>query len=312
MAWFEQRQAVIGGDFYRDASPQAQREYDGFGPWILEVKTSEDMPLRFKDHWETQQTARYLLKIPRDAERRFVRPGMDLYPVMLAIYPDRLVHLAQKGTEIVETVILLAELRAVQVFRALLAGVLTLWRDNNQSFVINYNAVSQPLMEELADYIRQGFPLVEHGKNSGARVAPGTTRVLPDFEDFYFTSLLKNQRRRRPDARLVYCEAAGRRCRDRQGKRARFQGLLVLETDSELTVITRGQSSRRAGEGAFVGLASHIPWVTIRSWALVPANPDLPGTFRTIHLDLGGQHLDLDLFEPEILGDFFRSRITAG
>lgn len=75
---FLKRRPIEPANWYHAASPEDRREYDAFGPWILEVRDEAGMPRRFRPAYPRVQDARFLLKVPCDADRRAVRPGMDL------------------------------------------------------------------------------------------------------------------------------------------------------------------------------------------------------------------------------------------
>jgi len=89
MAWGRKRR-VAHHDWRRSASEEDLREYDAFGPWIYEIKAESDTPKRFRAACAGHRDARFLLKAPRDIDRRDVRPGMDLYVAVLAVHDDGL------------------------------------------------------------------------------------------------------------------------------------------------------------------------------------------------------------------------------
>ncbi len=62
-------------------------EYDRFGPWIDEVLDLEDVPALFRDHAIDFDTARLVLKVPREIARRDATADMD--PVRLSAGPRR-------------------------------------------------------------------------------------------------------------------------------------------------------------------------------------------------------------------------------
>ncbi|MEJ2037173.1 MAG: MarR family transcriptional regulator, partial [Maritimibacter sp.] len=60
--------------WYYAASDEDRREYDAYGPWVVEVKSEADMPPRFRSFYEADKSANLLLKLPRREERRELRP----------------------------------------------------------------------------------------------------------------------------------------------------------------------------------------------------------------------------------------------
>ena len=65
-------------------------EYDGFGPWIYEIRTREEIPRLFSDYPLDLETAVLTIKVPRVIDRRDANPAMDLYDILLSLGPDKL------------------------------------------------------------------------------------------------------------------------------------------------------------------------------------------------------------------------------
>ena len=61
-------------------------ELDAFGPWILRVGTSDELPPLFR-HVDLAG-ARAAVKVPRPIERRDARAGMDLYDALVVVRSD--------------------------------------------------------------------------------------------------------------------------------------------------------------------------------------------------------------------------------
>lgn len=72
-------------------------EYDRFGPWIDEVRTSDDVPRLFRGHPIDFAAARLVLKVPRNIARRDATPDMDLYDHLLVLDAEGLTALTRRG-----------------------------------------------------------------------------------------------------------------------------------------------------------------------------------------------------------------------
>lgn len=115
-----------GQSYFVYADPAERREYDAFGPWIGIVQKEEDMPKRFRHAYEELKAARFLYKIPIKADRRSMRPGMDLYRAILAVSLERFVVLEWDGIGETRYESSLKSIQAVRVSQDLLSATLAL------------------------------------------------------------------------------------------------------------------------------------------------------------------------------------------
>lgn len=289
---FKKEPAVEKTDWYAMASPEARREYDGFGPWLLEVRSPEDMPPRFRAWYAAHGTARFLIKFPCGLERRNAHPGMDLYTVVLAVHDDRLCLLSQEGETVSQREAVIERIQAIRNFQNLLQGELALLLNDGSQFLVKYNAVSRELIESIIDFLRAAQPdrPVVFPEGSALPAVPVT--------DFFYRALLAEQVARSRPVRAVHCENPGRRCRDAMGRRRRSLGNLILENGRELILVDRGKTMRRSREAVYAQVCTHIPFAAIRGVsANLPATPE-PGVVRTVTLHLEGQQVSFDLLEP--------------
>jgi hypothetical protein len=272
----------------------AQEEYDGFGPWIKEVKTLEDMPPRFRDCFAEHAGARFLLKQPRNEERRNLKPGMDLYPAVLAVHEDSVCLMAQAGAAIDVRRAALGDLQGIRVFQDLLHGQLELFLADGACFSFGYNASSQPLIDRVVDFLLQS-PAAPAGRAGVEATGP------VEVADLSFQTLLAEQARRHPQGRALHSEAAGRACRDRLGRRALSLGILVLGTDRDLVLISQGRATRRRKEGVYATETRYARWADLRSFGLAPGPLSKGAGWRTLRLQVGSHLWEMDLFEPDSL-----------
>jgi hypothetical protein len=141
-------------------------EIDAFGPWILRVRTPEDVPALFRPVLDLAG-ARTAVKIPRPIERRDARPGMDLY--------DRLLVVRDDGVEVLSRVpeapggrerrwLPADDVLAIEDSTELLDGMLRLHAAGTEPVEIPYNGASADVVLTLLDEIRfywrppAGFP----------------------------------------------------------------------------------------------------------------------------------------------------------
>lgn len=130
-------------------------ELDGFGPWILRVGTSDELPPLFR-HVDLAG-ARAAVKIPRPIERRDARAGMDLYDALVVVRGD--------GVEVwsrapgapegrVRRWLAADDLLALEDSTDLLDGMLRLHARAGAPVGIPYNGSSSDVVRTLLDEIR--------------------------------------------------------------------------------------------------------------------------------------------------------------
>lgn len=274
--------------------PEAQREYDGFGPWMLPVRQLEDMPQRFRTCYPEHAQAPFLLKLPRPEERRNLAPGMDLYLAVLAVHETEVVLMRQEGTGLQVLRCPCAAIQAIRVFQHLLHGRLELLTADGTRFGLDYNGSSQEVIDQVVGFLRQRLP----GPGERGRAVVQEQVPVPDF---CFQTALAEQRRLQPECRVLHAEPMGRGCRDLLLRRALYLGLLVLGTPRELILVTQGKLARRSSrEGALASEVLYVPWASLDGFQLLPT-PARRGGWQTLRLQVGRHLWDVALFEPEKL-----------
>ncbi|WP_428239968.1 hypothetical protein [Gynuella sp.] len=133
-----------------------QHEYDSFGPWLLEIKQAQDIPLVFVDYFQLTDEILLALKVPRPIERRDARPGQVLYDGIVCLYDRevKILHLEQQQV-LVESVCY-KDIVTIQDVRDLLMGELRIQTDH-RSYSIPYNMVSQEMVDQVVHILRKKY-----------------------------------------------------------------------------------------------------------------------------------------------------------
>lgn len=131
-----------------------KKEYDEFGPWIWIVENDEEIPDLFLDHFTYDDTVQLAFKIPRNIERRTVRPGANLYDFLIVIYPESLHVLRQVDTRVERTTVSLDEITAIGRVTDLLHGELLLYLPEG-AVMIPFNTVSDDIVDRAVELIRR-------------------------------------------------------------------------------------------------------------------------------------------------------------
>jgi hypothetical protein len=267
------------------ASSDEIDEYRRFGPWIAAVDSEAEMPRRFRQWYPELAKAAFLLKVPREVERAAVRPGMDLYRSVLAVFADRICLVQLSGGGVSRSDLAMEQVVATRTYSNLLRGRWSLLAADGTSFDIDYNNVGQRRIAEVDLFVRR------HRRGSSQRPSPIPVRQVSDY--FFVSALAALTARAVEPQQLIHAEAGGRPCRDDQGRRRRTTGLMVVEAASELILVNRGEPTRprfRALRYASVVMA--IPYQAMTSFSVLTPPADSPARFHRLVIRCGRQAID--------------------
>ena len=133
------------------ATERQRQEYDSFGPWLLEIKSSDEVPDAFAERFTMDDSVVRALKIPRKVERRNARPGDLLYDYILVLYDDRL-HFMNSTDPSEDVAVQYTTVVALRKSVDLLHGELVLFMAQN-TISVPFNSVSENLVDEIVDYL---------------------------------------------------------------------------------------------------------------------------------------------------------------
>ena len=294
--------------WYQAASPEDRREYDLFGPWINEVKTEADVPRRFRTYYPEHKGARFLLKIPRNADRREVRPGMDLYLAMVAIHEGGVSFMELKDGQVGKRDLAWNQVAATGSFGDKLLGTWTLYLTDGTRFGFDYNKVSSDLMDQVTDFIRARLAPPQDKKAPASQSA-----VALSDDDLFFGSALMEVRRRGPEPMVpIHFEPQGRPCRNDEGERAVSTGLLILDAPEELILLNRDKPARLPDEAWLAANDIFIPYRALTGFSLAAPAEASQGQFLQLLLHLGKQTITQPcLAIPQVAMETLKARGVA-
>ncbi|RYH08501.1 MarR family winged helix-turn-helix transcriptional regulator [Tropicimonas sp. IMCC6043] len=294
-------------NWYHAASPEDRKEYDAFGPWLTEVKAAADIPPRFRTFFPEHEHARFLLKVPRNADRRQLRPGMDLYEAVFAVDDDGFFLARLEDGSVTRTQVAWDDVAAVGSFSDRLQGIWTVYLKDANRLKLEFNQVSSELMDRVTDFVR--------AKLSPAPAVPKA--ALPEFPEVEFTdadivfgsALLEIRRRTEGPLEPVHFESAGRSCVDAAGKRAVSTGVMILDSPKELVILNRGEPAHRRGVAWYATNDIFVPYGRLTHFSIIPAEAKGAGHFHTLVLRLDGQVIEQPCLElPQLVMDVLRLR----
>lgn len=289
----------VRNDWYYDADPLERREYDAFGPWIGTIRTSEDMPPRFRHAYEELRSSTFFFKIPVNADRRVMRPGMDLYRAVLAIDPCRVVLLEWNGSTETRYESAVQSIQSIRLDHDLLSGKLSLVLADGQTASLGYNAVSKKEIEHVVDFLRAR--MTAGAANGGQVLANESGRSASDIKEHFYLGMWEKYARRSPAARILYWEPPGISC----GRFKSSLGCLLLDVGSELVIISQGQYMRSWFKAVYSGAEQYVPWTALQAAELLRRPAGRKSFVPTVRLTVPGHVIDIDVFastsEPQQL-----------
>lgn len=285
-----------------EVDPDALAEYDAFGPWLLPVKSAAEMPRRFQSAYAGLEDADYLIKIPRSIDRRDACPGSDLYGAVFALDDDGFTFLTanEDSDGFVSRHVIWDDVAAVRTVNNLLHADFVLLLKEGDALTVSYNSSSADLMTRIVAFSRRSFVEADG-------FAYGSNQEAEEFEDFFFNSMLAEERHGGKFMLPIHFEAPGKSCRDAQNRRRVTTGLLVLLSGGELVVIDRETPTRRRFFAHNVYRRTYIGLKSIRSFRLQGPSETIPGHSTMLELIIEQQRLGIPCFKlPERVLDVLK------
>jgi len=129
-------------------------EYDHFGPWLLQVKSLDDIPHQYFEYQDLIITANYCFKVPVKEDRRNMHPGTLLYNKVIIINNDRILQLSVINDQISTVELRFQDVQYIVHRGDLLDCEITLFTNQN-SLSIQYNLVSMDLAGTVIHLLRE-------------------------------------------------------------------------------------------------------------------------------------------------------------
>lgn len=130
-----------------------QKEYHGFGPWLIEIKDVDEIPQQYLTHKDKILAADYAFKVPVKEDRHRLRPGMLMYNNVICIYEDHLLILKASADSLTDHDISFDAVKYISSSRELLDSHIIIGTDV-KTYDIDYNSVSNEISEYVMDLIR--------------------------------------------------------------------------------------------------------------------------------------------------------------
>ncbi|MBC8059699.1 MAG: hypothetical protein H7Y18_03445 [Clostridiaceae bacterium] len=241
------------------------KEYDEFGPWVLEINHIEDVPKLFKPHCLEIENVLLLLKIPRNIERRNANPDMNLYDYVLAVYEDHLLILKRESDAVEIIEIKFKDIIAIRNSMDLLNGVVTLYLCE-KIISFNYSTVSIDIIKKFLKLIRERFT-----GNRKFIIKNALDNILTKDIDELYHNILEDFQKAKDEFKVLAVQPTIKaipfytsRIKKILGlfnifRRNSLQNIMFLTNEKELLIVTRGKTFRRPKAAFYSYDLTYIP-----------------------------------------------------
>lgn len=284
------------------STPEDLKEYDAFGPWMLPIRTEQDMPKRFRTAYDLVKDADFLVKIPRSIDRREAYPGCDLYEAVFAadLVGFTMMRANDDGDGFSLREVAWDEVAAVRICNNLLKLDFVLLMREGDELSIPCRAVSSDIVSRVAAFARQ--QVMQDDTLSFGNVNEGEV-----FDDFFFNVMLADERRSGQFMMPIHFEEPGRPCRSAQNRRRITTGTMVLISGGELVVVDRDSPMRRRFIAHYAYRKTYISLAKVKAFRLLPIPEGVPGHHMVLQLILDQLRIGIPCFKaPERVMDILR------
>jgi hypothetical protein len=239
-------------------SEKQKREYDLFGPWVLEIESNEDLPETFSAHAALTDDIELAFKVPRRVERRNVRPGDDLYDYLVTFDSSGVSVYRRTSSGVEEEAAPYKRIVAVETLYDLLHGELALFTDH-ETIRVPFNTVSEDVVHRAVEVVRA------HIRGENLAVPPAA--VDPEDMIYLYRGLVNREQANEPAEPVAYqppriVDKLDPTILDRLLdviKRPRLRALMVLVSGHELIVYRGEPPVTRFGRGNYGYSRTIIP-----------------------------------------------------
>ncbi len=160
-----------------------KKEYDQFGPWLVEIKSAQDIPPQFEEQSGLLESALFAFKTPVHQERRNLKPGMLLYSQIVIIQDEFILHLSIKDEKIHANKMWFKDVLLLTHGGDLLDNYIGL-QSNQGEMIIRYNLVSQDIASRAIQVLRHHIA----PRESVPFTTEATNHALKDSELYSYFS----------------------------------------------------------------------------------------------------------------------------
>lgn len=270
-----------------------KQEYNAFGPWIIEIKKTDDIPPFFSNQFEIGNDD-YIIKIPIEIERRVAKPGMHLYNMVLILENTRLILLERANETVKKSEINFDQIISIKNTNNLLKGNLEFITEN-KTFLVSYNVASNKIIDNIITIIRNKKELKD---KSGMLPFDKKNNIELSF---FFKNLLE-QIQNKEDIKLLDFQNTMKIKRARKSIISMIKDTIhnpysrttmLLTNNKELIVVNADSSSKKDRIGGYSYTHYYIPLNEIRSINISKHN--VFTNINSLNINLGNTIFSFDI-----------------
>ena len=246
-----------------------EKEYREFGPWILEIKSQEDVPDLFRRQYTFDSSVVCALKIPVPMDRRQAKKGMDFYRSVISFNRDEIQILEKSWTEINIKKISYINIRALKNMIDLLEAELTIYTEE-ENYSVRYSSVSEDIINNVIAIIRGRYLQ----NSESCRIM---TEYKGEITDQLFRNLINISGEKEHLIPVNFQKSVPARKENMKLKdyimlnyRFELQSYIFMRTEKELVAVNRNKGIRKKREVDYSYNYTFIPFSNIESVEFIP------------------------------------------
>ncbi len=247
---------------------KSTKEYNAFGPWIIEINEEYTMPPLFVGHYREDKTPLMLIKIPRKIDRADATPDMNLYDYVIGAFDEHLYILKRAGDSVEQRRVFYEDIIAIKNVISLLKGQLFLYL-GDETVTVDYNTVSEPIMMKMVDIIRERY------KKENKTLEIETISHEIDSIEHLYSAIIDQYKAADQKIRLVAYQPPSKFVPVYRGFKEKMKALLKIRkvitstafitNDTELIVLQRDKRTRGRKQGDLTYSALFLPYASIET-----------------------------------------------
>lgn len=250
-----------------------RKEYDCFGPWLLEINNQEEVPPIFNDDYHYGDDVKFAFKIPVHVERRNTSPGSILYDSVISLNDDKIYIFNLVKTSVSARVIHYREILFIQNIKNLLKGELKIYI-SGEPIIIHYNTISSTVIDHVIELLRQKYTQ-ENIKTYELPHLNEVPTMIPLFENLW------NQIERKEQVAILNYQPVIKLSANKKSLlektfqwryRMELQGNVFASNEKELIIISRINCTKYSRRADYSDMHTYIPFNHINDIKIEPNN----------------------------------------
>jgi len=247
-------------------STKIEREYNAFGPWIIEFDEENLLPNLFIGFVDMNKKWDFLIKIPRIIERRVAKPGMNLYDFVIGIREGKMYVYERNNNEISQEIVILKDVFSIKIFDSLLLGELSL-QLSDSIFKLEFNMVSEEIILKMVALIRKCY-LTDQKIELNSFVNEKEIEKL----EFYYNTKWEHLKNEEENIRIVGIQETKELSYNDQKiykklyyriTKKNLLSCLYVSNEKEFIVIKKGGEYSKSSKNDYVEILTFLPYFRI-------------------------------------------------